>query len=265
MADQPFYSSLLFVPVTERFLSKPRVFDADALIFDLEDSLHSAEKSDSVQLLCRYLSEVTAGPERFVRLNMDSFRVNLEELNRYPLTGYVIPKVENREIIEEVHQLTAGRKLIYLFESPVGILQLEKMVLTDRVIGFAFGAEDYSSSMGRFVNQMPLDFARNILLLHGHAHKRQVFDTVDWNFRDLESFRDTTRAGRDMGFTGKMAIHPAQVAVINEVYDDYDYDEFAAIIDKFTASGQGLLEHQGRIYESVHIRTMEQIIRRRRL
>jgi citrate lyase subunit beta/citryl-CoA lyase len=139
-----------------------------------------------------------------------------------------------------------------------------------RLMGLTWGPEDLSAELGAETNRdahglltEPYRLARNICLFGAAAAKLPAIETIYANFRDLEGLRrDTDEARRD-GFSGRLAIHPAQVAVINEVFTPAP-DQIAkahAIIAAFAAQpGAGAVGVDGKMFDRPHLLRAQKLL-----
>jgi citrate lyase subunit beta/citryl-CoA lyase len=237
--------SWLFVPGDdEKKLAKGIACGADALILDLEDSVNASRKAAARPIVAQYVAATRALERRpllYVRINaLDTsyWEEDLAGVIGSRPDGVLLPKARSGA---DVHTLSialnhaeehAGadkgstRILALVTEVPISLLQLHTYVgSSSRLSGLSWGAEDLSGVIGAHANReadgrwtSPYQLARNLCLFTAAAAATEPIDTVFINFRDAEGLRaEANEAVRD-GFTGKMAIHPNQVAVINEVF-----------------------------------------------
>ncbi|MET0169777.1 MAG: CoA ester lyase, partial [Aliihoeflea sp.] len=234
--------SLLFVPGdSERKLEKALQSGADALIIDLEDSVSVANKQAARTLTANFLA---ANPERapalFVRVNDLSTGLTDDDLTAVMASApkaIMLPKCVGLEDVVRLsaklrtHEANHGLTdrvtgiLPIITETGAGVLNAHTYAPEQRLVGMTWGAEDLSAEIGASVTRRAdgeytdvFRLARAVTLLAASAAQVAAIDTVFPNFRDEDGFRrDCEHAVRD-GFTGRMAIHPAQVAVINAVF-----------------------------------------------
>ena len=161
-------------------------------------------------------------------------------------------------------------------ETPISLLQLHTYVgSSTRLDGVTWGAEDLSAVLGARTNReddgrtwtSPYMLARNLCLFTAAAANAQPIDTVFVNFRDEEGLRQECQTAARDGFTGKMAIHPNQVAVMNEVFTP-SADEVAQsedIIKLFADNPDaGALTYRGQMVDRAHVARGERILARAR-
>lgn len=285
--------SLLFIPADdEKKLGKGMGVGADALILDLEDAVSAARKAAARQIAAQYIDEVRGLAERpllYVRINaLDTslWEEDVAGLARALPDGILLPKARSGE---DVHTLsialnhaeekagapTGSTRIIALVtETPISLLQLHTYVgASSRLDGLTWGAEDLSAVLGARTNReddgrawtSPYMLARNLCLFTAAAANVQPIDTVFVNFRDEEGLRRECEAAVRDGFTGKMAIHPNQVAVMNEVFSPSTEEVAAAeeLIALFAANPDaGALTHRGQMVDRAHVARAERILAR---
>ena len=238
--------SLLFVPAdSEKKMAKGAVCGADALIIDLEDSVAAPNKPGARKLAAAFLAEMRRKPTRprlYVRINpIDTayWQDDLAGVMAAAPDGLLQPKPRSGadvdalsaalDVAEREHGLAAGstRLLALAPEIPLTLINMHTFVATSaRLDGLTWGAEDLSAVVGsqstREANGRtwtgPYMLARNLCLMAAAAGGRQAIDTIYANFRDVEGMAEEARLAARDGFTAKMAIHPDQVAPINQAF-----------------------------------------------
>ena len=273
------HRSWLFVPAdSERKIAKALASEADALIFDLEDSVAPSAKAGARAIL-KALAPRDGGPRWWVRVNpMDSefHKDDLELLARPDLDGLVLPKSESGgDIVQLAHRTGSIPVHAIVGETAAGLFGL----LTYRAPGsplsaMSWGAEDLSAALGastKYDADGTLSFtyclARALCLAAAVAAGVQPVDTVFADFRDSEGLRRECEAAAREGFTGKLAIHPDQVAVINAAFTPTAEDVAHAreIVDAFAADpAAGVLAVRGRMVDRPHLIQAEGVLARQR-
>ncbi|MGK2942570.1 MAG: HpcH/HpaI aldolase/citrate lyase family protein [Immundisolibacter sp.] len=219
--------SALFVPgADQRKLERAAQAAADALIFDLEDAVAPTHKDLARRQVCEALAGASAGL-RLVRVNgLDTAwgADDVEAVAQAGADGIVLPKCEQAAQLKAVVELlgSAPVTLIALIETPAGVLDLG--ALGDgggRLLGLAFGHADFCRAAG--LAQLRSDIglayhARCQVVLSARARGLAALDCVCLDVRDEEAFRADAVLGRDLGYDGKLCIHPAQVAIANSIY-----------------------------------------------
>ncbi|MBI4888193.1 MAG: CoA ester lyase [Acidobacteria bacterium] len=253
--------SILFVPGSrqDRF-GKAMSAGADAVAFDLEDGVEAAQKERARALIAGFLSGPASSEAlRLVRFNPvgtpagDGDLAFFRDLDGFD--GILLPKVETPGTLETVARAFAsGRKagrvppLLPLLESPRAILHAADIAAAAApVAALLFGAEDLTARLGvpRTVDGEELVVARGQIALAAAAVGAEAVDAVFTNLDDLALLRRDCERGRAFGFRGKMAIHPKQVAVINEVFtpSDADVERARRVVEAYEAAravGEGV-------------------------
>lgn len=285
--------SLLFVPGdSERKLDKARQAGADVLIVDLEDSVGAERKDASRALAAGFLAEPRAAdtPRLFVRVNaLDSGLAedDLAAVMGGRPDGIMLPKAEGGDDVVRlaamlrVHEAQNGTAdgataiLPIITETPAGVLAADTYSHCGaRLAGLAWGAEDLSAAVGaraardadgRFTDLFRL--ARTMTLLAATGAGVAPVDGIFANFRDEAGLRaECAEAERD-GFTAKMAIHPAQVPVINAAFTPSDeaVAEAEAVVAAFRAAGDpGVVAIDGAMYDRPHLERARRLLARAR-
>jgi len=240
MSRQAALRSLLFVTGnSERKLQRALTSSADALILDLEDSVSAAQKSVARALVTAFLAEHGAQRKHryYVRVNAietDLFESDLAAVMVAHLDGIMLPKSEPRHVLalstnlsrlEAAHGIPSGSvKIICIAtETPSAIFALGSYLGTStRLAGLAWGAEDLAASLGAVRTEQGFDdvyrLARTLCLLGAAAARVDAYDTVYLDYRNAAGLREESVAARRSGFAGKLAIHPDQIATINEAF-----------------------------------------------
>jgi len=276
--------SFLFVPAdSERKMQKAFVSKADALILDLEDSV-AAEARPEARALTR--ENIEGRDDTWVRINpLDSedADLDLEAIMPGAPTGIVLPKPQSAadtidlafrlDEMEEANGLPSGstRILPLCTERPEALFSLGGYIgATDRLAGLSWGAEDLSTAVGASANReeggswlAPYELARSLCLFAAAAAGIPAFDTVFTDFRDAEGLAKYASNARRDGFTGMLAIHPAQVDVINNAFRlrDEEIARAQRIVDLFDANpGAGALGLDGEMIDRPHLLQARRIL-----
>ncbi len=280
--------SLLFVPGdSERKLAKAAASGADALVLDLEDSVDVANLPTAREMVREYLlARPQTGPALWVRINPLDSGLALDDLAAVvgaAPAGILLPKGEGaRDIVildhylqalEAREGLTPGRIGIIpvATETPGALFQLGSYAGSSaRLRGLTWGAEDLAAAVGAISNKADngeYDFtyqlARSLCLLGAHAAGVPAIDTISPGFRDSDGLRRDAARSRRAGFTGKIAIHPDQVPLINEAYTPSDEELARArrIVDAFEQSpGLGTLQLDGEMLDRPHLKQALRIL-----
>lgn len=231
---------------------------ADAVTFDLEDSVEPSNKERARTLIAEYLrAENTSDVLRLVRFNSLDTEYGPADLAFFRdvsgFDGILLPKVETPGVLEMVGRALGTRPggcppLLPLLETPSAIVRASGIATADApVAALLFGAEDFTARLGvaRTVDGEELVVARGQIVLAAALAGAEPLDGVFVNLDDLDVLRRDCARARAVGFRGKMAIHPKQVPIINEVFtpSQAEIDKARRLIDAFdaaTAAGQGV-------------------------
>ena len=271
--------SLLFVPGDRPDrMEKALAAGADALILDLEDAVAPSAKPEARRAVAEF---VTANSSAclWVRINpIDGPEADKDLAAILPAhpNGIVLPKAEGGASVEELaRRLTergnvAAQILAIATETPAAIFQLGSYGGARRLAGLTWGAEDLPAAIGAATSReedgsftSPYELARSLCLFGAAAAGVAPIETVYPAFRDLEGLAAYAARGRRDGFTGMMAIHPAQVPVINAAFTP-TADEVAhaqRVVDAFAANpGAGALSLDGRMIDRPHLIQAQRIL-----
>ncbi len=289
---------MLFVPAdSERKLAKGAGAGADALILDLEDSVLPERKPLARGLAREYLQSHAQGGPLWIRVNDLASGQLLEDLACVMPArpaGIVLPKIRGPEDIQTVTNYLdaleaandlsgasssapsssgprAGVAIIALVtETPAAVLRMGELVraTAPRLIALGWGAEDLSSALGAGDPRLPngdwrpmYAHARSQCILAAHGLGIEAIDTVYVDYRDAQGLRLACEASRYDGFTGRFAIHPDQVPVINQAFTPSDAEVALAhrIVGAF-ASGAGAVSLDGKMYDIPHLKAARRLI-----
>jgi len=284
--------SLLFVPGDDsRKLEKALTSGADALILDLEDSVAPDAKAMARQTCLDFLQSTIpedGRPALYVRINALDNGLSDSDLDSVMTAGpdgIVLPKATSGSDIslldariavrEALHELDDGRTRIIAIatETAASIFGLGSYAGASlRLAGLTWGGEDLAADIGAAANKdgdgmwtRPFQLARSLCLFGAVAAGVTPIDTVFTDFRDLDGLRrEASDAARD-GFCGKLAIHPQQVAVINEVFTPSPeaIAEARRIVDAFRRAGDpGVVGLNGRMLDRPHLVAAQRTLNR---
>ena len=283
--------SWLFIPGdSEKKLAKADATGADALILDLEDSVAPENKARGRDLVAGLLADrpqETRTSQLWVRVNpLDSGMVldDLIAVAGAAPDGVMLPKCAGpADIAQLSFYLDALEAQAGLAAGSIAILPVATetaaapFTLGDyakvpqaRLAGLTWGAEDLAAALGASTNLDPAGgwaltyrTVRTLTLLGAKAAGVQAIDTLYVDFRDDAGLRASSRASRAEGFTGRLAIHPAQVAAINESYlPDAEEVAFAErVVAAFAAAGgAGTVGLDGRMLDIPHLKQARSVL-----
>jgi citrate lyase beta subunit len=235
MADARLRRSMLMTPGNRPDrLRKAFGCGADAVVFDLEDSVPPAAKVQARQSIAEAVREGPRdGREICVRINSLESGFGADDLAALPLAtidSIMVPKVESAEGLLHVQRVLEGLEcdrgrerpleLIVMLETPRGILQALPIAdATRRTTALFFGSGDYTAATGAAITPTSLLFARSTVAAAAGAAGIQAIDAAYFqDVRSAPATREDAVAARELGFAGKVVFHPAQVSVANEVF-----------------------------------------------
>jgi citrate lyase beta subunit len=235
MADARLRRSMLMTPGNRPDrLRKAFGCGADAVVFDLEDSVPPAAKVQARQSIAEVVREAPRdGREICVRINSLESGFGADDLAALPLAtidSIMVPKVESAEGLLRVHHVLEGLEcdrgrerpleLIVMLETPRGILQALPIAdATRRTTALFFGSGDYTAATGAAITPTSLLFARSTVAAAAGAVGIQAIDAAYFlDVRSAPATREDGVAARELGFAGKVVFHPAQVPVANAVF-----------------------------------------------
>jgi citrate lyase subunit beta / citryl-CoA lyase len=284
--------SLLFVPADGGpKLGKAMASGADAVIIDLEDSIAPERKAEARKLAFSFLKDATAKVERpriLVRINgLDTGMTDadLDAIVAGTPDAVLFPKAEGgASVLHLDAKLTAREAVAGLPEGSIKILAqtVESAAglfsagtyrdCSARLIGMTWGPEDLSAELGAEANRdgageltEPYRIARAMCLFGAAAAKVPAIETIHVDFRNAEVLRKDTELARRDGFTGRLAIHPAQVPVINEVFTPTteQIEKAKAVVAAFAAKpGAGTVGIDGKMYDRPHLARAQTLLGR---
>lgn len=278
--------SFLFVPAdSERKIRKAASAGADALIYDLEDSVNKSQRATARKIAAAACGRQGDAWIRINPLHTEDADLDLEAVVPARPAGIVLPKPESATDIEDLatrldkleaeHGIAAGslRIIALCTERPAALFSLGAYVgATPRLAGLSWGAEDLSTAVGATSTRddsgnwlPPYELARSLCLFAAAAAGVQAIDTVVTDFRNEEGVqRYALKAKRD-GFTGMLAIHPAQVAIINRAFmpTAAELEHARRIVALFEENPDaGTLGMDGRMVDRPHLTKARQLIAR---
>lgn len=274
------HRSWLFVPAdSEKKIARALDCDADALIFDLEDSVAPARKSAARDIL-KGLPKRSGGPVWWVRVNpltSEFHKDDLEVLGVADVHGIVLPKAESGADVTQLTHRTGNIPIHAIVTetaaSLFGLLSYRSPNST--LAAMSWGAEDLSAALGASSKvdesgalTFPYQLARTLCLAGAAAAGVQPVDGIYGDYRDLSGLQRESTAARRDGFTGKLAIHPDQVPVINAAFSPSPEElaDARAVVEAFKKAPEaGVLSVAGRMVDRPHLLQAQSIIDRAKL
>ena len=281
IAALPVLRSLLFLPSTraDRF-PKALASGADAVCLDLEDALPPADKDQGLATALELLAAERGRTLLAVRVNDVGTERGLADLRALALAethpdAIVLPKVEGPEAITATADaLAVGARwgveplgLIPMIETALGLSRVEEIARRspDRTLALMLGGVDLTAELGAALEWDALLYARSrIVHAAALAGGLGTLDTPSLEVNDLEAVRTEARAVARLGFTGKAAIHPAQLAPIHEAFTPTadETERARRILRAFEESRGGVVLVDGRMVDAPVVRAAQRLVAR---
>ena len=283
-----------FVPgANEKMFRKALELPADGLILDLEDSVTPDNKESARETVTEWLREADfGGRERLVRMNPLGTPWGVQDLEVTMLgrpDAYVVPKARGRVDLDQIDEilsrietergLPAGEVslLVIATETPEGLLNIRKLAAGPRVDALTWGAEDLSAAIGARRNRDEsgayleiFRLARHLTLLAACAAGVQPIDGVFVDIRDPAGLERECRESAQMGFTGKITIHPSQIEIVNECFSPSAEEiaesrELLVAFEEHQRAGRMAFAWKGNMVDVPHLTRARTILERARL
>jgi len=229
--------TMLYVPGNNpAMIQDAGIYDADCIMFDLEDSVSINEKDSARFLVFQALNTISyPGKELVVRINDPHTELGLDDLHAIVSSGKAVirlPKTESAHdvkycegIIEAIERRTdlkrGSTRMMAAVENAAGVLNAKEIAFASRrLTGIALGAEDYVTDLktSRSPDGIELYFGRSMVLLAARAAGIDAIDTVFSDVNDEEGLKRETRLIKQMGFDGKSIINPRQIKIVHEIF-----------------------------------------------
>lgn len=280
--------SWLFAPGdSEKKMAKAADSAADIALFDLEDAVATENKPLARQMVHDFLAARPEGRERlWVRVNPLDGPYTLDDLAAIMPArpgGIMLPKVYGRQDVELLdHYLTAFEAahgiergstplIVLVTETAEAMFHTGDYKGAPRVMALTWGAEDLADSIGASSNRnadgsygFTYELARSMCLLGAATAGVTAIETIQGDFRDLDGLKARAEKVRRDGYRGMLAIHPAQVDVINAAFTPTEEEiaEAQAIVDIFAANpGVGAIGYKGGMLDRPYLSRAEQLLR----
>lgn len=280
--------SWLFAPGdSERKMTKAVAGAADIVLLDLEDAVVTGNKSLARQMVHDFLKANTAQRTRiWVRINPLDGPYTLSDLAAIMPArpgGIMLPKVYGRQDVElldhylsafeAAHDIPCGSTpvIVLVTETAEAMFHVGDYKGAPRVVALTWGAEDLADSIGASSNRDPdgrygftYELARSLCLLGAATAGVAAIETIQSDFRDLDSLKARAEKARREGYRGMLAIHPAQVEVINAAFTPTEEEiaEAQAVVDVFAANpGVGAVGYKGGMLDRPFLSRAEHLLR----
>jgi len=280
--------SMLFVPGNSmRMVTKAATLPADAIIMDLEDAVPLPDKATARIMVRDSIKGVKAGgPYVFVRVNALTTRLTEEDIRFVVvpgLDGIMLAKTDSAsdvaklagwlERTEKERGVEPGSvKIVPLIETVKGVVNAcEIAAASERTVAVAFGSGDYYGDLGRSVSflsceQTELLYARSHIVNCSRAAGVQAVDTVFFGLlTDKESFMKETMLALQLGFKGKLLVHPSQIEPVNRAFspspDEAEYARKVTVaFEEAQAKGLGAISFEGKMIDYMNYRQAKNLV-----
>ena len=277
--------TMMFVPGNNAGMVRDAgIYGADSIMFDLEDAVSLAEKDAARILVYQALQTQDYGDsELVVRVNdIDSkyFKPDVFAMVKAGVDVIRLPKTESAAMIHQLVQVIeeAEKKfnrqpgsthVMAAIESAKGVMNvLEIAQASDRMIGLALSAEDYTTDLKthRYPDGAELEFARNMILNAARTAGIAAFDTVFTNMNDEEGFKREVEHIHELGFDGKSLINPRQIDMVNQIYQPSQAEiedalDVQAAIEEAHRQGSGVISMNGQMVDRPVVLRAQRVIR----
>ncbi len=266
--------SLLFAPANRLdLIGKFGRIPADAFVLDLEDGTPAAERASARETLGQALADAGKAlgdrAEIMVRVNAadtDDFAADCESVRRAGCGLVVLSKAESADQVAQAAEASGARVLAGI-ESVAGVAASEAIAAAPGVFAVFFGAEDYVADLGgvRTSDSLEVLYPRSRVAVAAKLAGVQALDQVTVDLKDEARFTADTAFGKALGYTGKMCLTPAQVAMANAAWrpGEQEIAEAEALVAAYeaaVAAGQGTISHQGRMIDGPLLKQAQAVI-----
>ncbi len=270
---------LLFMPGDDlKKIQKGISLGVDSIVMDLEDGVALNRKAEARATIAVALRDLDFGrSERMVRLNPVGSgleQADLDAVLPHHPDSLMLPKVERAEQVQWISRELEGTeiRLLPIIETARGVVNLREIAAaSDRLEALIFGAEDLAGDIGATRTRAGWEvfYARSAVVTHASAFGLQAIDTLVTDFNDEAALIEDARLSVQLGFSGKLAIHPKQVAVIQSIFTpgDEQIAQARRLIqahDEQQAQGVGAFAFEGKMIDMPAIRAAQQIIEKAR-
>ncbi len=269
--------SVLYTPADspDKLRSAPEA-GADVLVFDLEDGVAPADRERAREVLRGVLDDLTVDAELWVRVNgrAEPMAADVETVASDPVAastdGVVLPKVTAPEdvtaLTDRLAEVGLDLPVHALVENARGVLEAEAVADTPAVDSLLFGGEDLAGDVGltRTEGSEELLYARQRVAIAAAAAGVDALDGIHTDIHNTESLRAAAETALQFGYDGKMAVHPAQVEPVNDVFTPSEADaEWARRVTEAAAEREeGVFMLDGELIEAPIRKQAERVLER---
>lgn len=255
--------TLLFVPGNKpQMFKKSLTYGADMIILDLEDAVSPNEKDEARKLVYDFFEQEVPHLQtntkialRTNTISSASGRKDLEELRRRHIQPdwYVHPKTENADQVKKLERYFGDdTQMILMIESMAGFVHLHEIAGAGTLVrGFAFGGADFTNDSGLHYDWEAMYFYRSNLVMQAKAHDLFAIDSPYFNYKDSEGLRVEMQRLKNIGFAGRLLIHPSQIEVVRSVMlpTEKELQEARGIKEAFEAAGGNVCQYNGKMID----------------
>ena len=267
--------SLLFIPGNNPgMLQSSDVFEADAVIFDLEDAVSGTEKDSARFLVTSYLKNYSPSLEVIVRINGFDTPFYVEDLKALfmldNLNTIMLPKARVEDLLQLSEMIKNNKKdikIIPIIEQAISLIEVDQIAKMELVDGILLGAEDFTKDLEvtRTKEGVEIFYARNRIVTACKAYKIDAIDTPFTDTTDNEGLTKDTRFAKSIGMNAKSAIHPNQIETINQIFTpttkEVDYAKRVLMTrDEAFAKGLGVFSLDGKMVDKPVIERAEKVL-----
>lgn len=283
----PALRSVLFMPANRRdFVERAgRRFHPDAVVLDLEDGVpdeHKVAAREEVRAAAEHLAEGSYLGSVWVRVNSATSALLEDDVAaavHRSITGLVIPKVETPGDLTRVERLLTvleraadlpPRQLMVGLETVAGVAQaVDILKVGCRTTAAYFGAEDFTADLGgrRTARGLEVLYARSQVVAAARLGGVEALDQVVVDIHDGAGFRADAELGRDLGYHGKLVVHPGQIELAHEVFTSSasEIERARRLLECYElarAAGRGTVDFEGQMVDSPLVQRARQVLAR---
>lgn len=259
----------IYVPGNSiKMIQKSSDFNADSIIFDLEDAVPKNEKNAALRLLIQNLDGLDFKcREICVRINslpLSKISGELEKISKIDTVDtLVIPKAESS--LDEIYHLT-GKNTIPLIETPKGLIGIEEIVRSEGVCAVTWGAADLSFSVGGEISAYERNsYVMTKLVMTAGAYGLDAIDKVYFAINNIEGLIEEASLAKSYGYSGKQVIHPAHLEAVEKIFSPSDgqLNWARRVLDAFKEEGnakKGAVSLNSQLIDQAHVRMAEKIL-----
>ena len=262
--------SYLYVPANNSYmLEKALTRGADALIIDFEDAVAVADKASARINFGQWLEKVETTQQIWVRINADAILEDLAFANNSKITGVIVPKATVANLTQVAQIIDAHMQISALIETADSILNAKSIAMVAKVSFLQMGILDLRAELGLSMDgeSATLQHALvQLVLASAAAEIQQPVAPIFRDFNDESGLRASCQRLKADGFFGRTAVHPKQIAVINDVFSTTpeELEHAQEVIDSLNSSNGAGIDAQGKMIDAASARIARKIIQRGR-